>query len=88
VASRLAGLTFGNHLDVNRRRLADGLQYGILTIQLFAMAMLAWSAVLGVQLAIDSSVPGGLAVILIAAIGLAVTGWRVNFKWRQLHGRL
>ena len=61
------------------------MQYGVLLCYLFAMAMCVWSAVQGVQLAIDSSVPGGLAVLLAAAVLFAVTAWRVNVKWKQLH---
>jgi uncharacterized membrane protein (DUF485 family) len=78
----------GHQLVVDARRVANGVQYGILVLYAFAIAMCAWSAVLGVQLTIDSSVPGGLAVVLIAVIMIAITGWRINFKWKQLHGRL
>lgn len=69
-------------------RVANGVQHSTLVLYVFVIAIGVWSAVLGVRLAVDSSVPGGLAVILIAVIMIAVSGWRINFKWKQLHGRL
>jgi hypothetical protein len=73
---------------MDMRRIATRMQYGILLIHVVAMVMGVWSAMLGVQMAIDSSVPGGLAIILAAAILIALTGWRITFKWKQLHGQL
>ena len=66
------------------QRNVNAIRYGVVAIQVVAMGILVWSFILGVKLAVDSSVVGGLAVMLIAAIMLAVVGWRVKFRWTQL----
>jgi len=66
-------------------RLANRMRYGLLAVLLFAAAMCVWSVVLGVRLAVDSSVPGGIAVVMIAVLALAGIAWRVRFNWGRIH---
>jgi hypothetical protein len=61
------------------------MRYGIVAVLLFAAVMLVWAVVLGVQLAVDSSVIGGIAVVIIAAVGLGGVSWRLWFNWQRLH---
>ncbi len=63
------------------------MQYATLGIHVVALLAAVRSLVLGVQLVTSSSIPGGLAVILIAVILLAVIGWRISLKWKQLRDR-
>lgn len=60
------------------------MQYVVLAISILALLAAAWSFVLGLRLAIDSSVVGGLAVMLAAAVLMSVVGWRIRFRWGQL----
>jgi hypothetical protein len=85
---RLAQRATGHSFGVDMIRIATRMQYGVLMVYVFALVMGVWSAVLGVQLAIDSSVPGGLAVILAGAILIALAGLRITVKWKQLRGQL
>lgn len=68
------------------QRYVNPMRYGVLVIQIIAMAALVWAFILGIQSAIGSSVVGGLAVMLIAALSLPFVGWRVKYCWTQLHG--
>jgi hypothetical protein len=70
----------GHSFGVDMIRIATRMQYGVLMVYVFALVMGVWSAVLGVQLAIDSSVPGGLAVILAGAILIALSGMAHHFQ--------
>lgn len=61
------------------------MRYGNLAVLVLAAAMCVWAAVLGVGLAVDSTVPGGIAVVVIAALALGGVGWRLRFNWNRLH---
>jgi hypothetical protein len=78
----------GHHLGMDGRRIATRVRYGVLVTYICALAIAVWSGVLEIRLAMDSSVPGGVALVLIAAIFIAVTGWRVNVTWKRVNGRL
>lgn len=66
------------------RRLAMRMRYGIIAVLVFAAAMLVWAGILGIRLAVDSSAVGGLAVVVIAALGLGGVSWRLWFNWKRL----
>lgn len=66
------------------RQLARRIRYGTLLILAFALVMCLCAAVLGFE-ELGSSVPGGIAVILISILLLGGVGWRMRFAWRRLH---
>ena len=61
------------------------MRYSIVGILIFAMVMCIWTAILGVVELSGSSVPGAIAVVVIAALGFVAAAWRVRFNWQQLH---
>jgi len=71
-------------LDMDVRRCATRMRYGILVAQLLAMAANIWAFAAGLQLSIGRSVLGGLAVMLIAVLLAIGVGWRIRFSWRRL----
>jgi hypothetical protein len=60
------------------------MRYGTLLILAFALVMCLWSLVLGVK-ELGSSVPGGIAVILISILVLGGIAWRMRFSWKRIH---
>jgi hypothetical protein len=60
------------------------MRYGTLLILAFALVMCLLSLVLGVK-ELGSSVPGGIAVILISILVLGGIAWRMRFSWKRIH---
>jgi uncharacterized membrane-anchored protein len=77
-------MALGKPSDVDIQRLAKRMRYGNLAVLILAAAMCVWAAVLGMRLALDSSVPGGIAVVAIAALALGGIAWRLRFIWNRL----
>lgn len=72
---------------VDTPRAANGIRFVTFTVLIVALLACVWALVLGVKLTIDSSVPGGVAVVLIAVVLLGGIGWRIRIKWSELHDR-
>ncbi|MGI8679207.1 MAG: hypothetical protein ACR2LX_11065 [Jatrophihabitans sp.] len=68
------------------KRVAHRIRYIVLAMLSLALIADVWAAVLGVVMTTRSSVPGGLALIAIAAILFAGISWRIRFNWTRLHG--
>jgi hypothetical protein len=60
------------------------MRFGTLVILAFALIMCLWGIVLGVN-ELGSSVPGGIAVIMIGLLLLGGIAWRMRFSWRRIH---
>jgi phosphate/sulfate permease len=68
-------------------RMAARMRYGTIAVLVFAALMCIWAVVLGVRVAADSSVVGGIAIIVIAALALCGVSWRLRFNWQRSHDR-
>jgi hypothetical protein len=69
---------------VDGKGLARRSRYGTLVILVFAFVMCLWTLILGVD-ELGSSVPGGIAVILVSGLLIGALAWRIRFSWRRIY---
>lgn len=69
---------------MDNKQVARRMRYGTVALLIIATAFILLALVLGIR-ELGSSVPGGLAVIAIALIGLGAVSWRLRVQWERIH---